>query len=652
MLHPRGLRTTPYHQRFEEAGAELIESAGWERAQWFESNAALPAPEFTQTRSAWAARHWSPTVGREHAATRDGVGVFDLTPFTKVEVEGPGAADWLNRVCASEIDRPVGRIVYTTVLDHAGGTVCDLTVTRLGDDRFLVVTGGGSGPRDVAWLRYHLPEGGGVRMRDVTSSMAVVGLWGPRARDVLAKLTDSDLSTEAFGYMAARSIEVGPVPALALRISYVGELGYELYVATEHGRWLWDSLFAAGEQDGVVPVGTAAFNSLRVEKGYRFAGVDMHTEYSPVEAGLGFTVNLSKSSFIGREAALREREAGPSRRLCCLVLDDPNAAPLGYEPLLAGEHAVGYVTSADFGYIDRQEHRLRLPAGGDRRPRLARRGADLRPANRCDRVRRSRCSIPAASGCGCEHSRRTAAGSRHRAAGGRSRAGRARSGRGAGAAARRRRLLATTSTCSTAPSRCRARSCRGTRAPEWSRRSGAGVAGLAVGDHVALSWAPYCGHCEECLRDLPHLCATAWPKMLTGGLLDGTTRLRFGGATVHHYCFLSAFAEQRRGARAVVHPHSRRRPVRGRRAARLRGHQRRGCGVAHRRGAAGRPGRGGRAGRHRPGGGDGRGRRGRGPGDRAWTRASTGWSGRSSWARRRRCWWAMTPMRRLPRSCG
>ena len=140
------------------------------------------------------------------------------------------------------------------------------------------------------------------------------------------------------------------MPALALRISYVGEMGYELYVATEHGRWLWDALLAAGEEFGVVPVGTSAFNSLRVEKGYRFAGVDMHTEYSPVEAGLGFTVNLSKSSFIGREAALRERESGPSRKLCCMVLDDPNVTALGYEPLLAGEHAVGYVTSADFGY--------------------------------------------------------------------------------------------------------------------------------------------------------------------------------------------------------------------------------------------------------------------------------------------------------------
>ncbi len=303
-----------------------------------------------QQRADWGQQNWSATIGKEHAATRRGVGVFDLTPFAKVEVEGPGAAAWLNRVCAAEIDRPVGRIVYTTVLDHAGGTVCDLTVTRLDDERFLVITGGGSGPRDLAWLRYQLPEGGGVRMRDVTSGLAVLGVWGPHARDLLAKLTVADLSSEAFPYMAARRIELGPVPALALRISYVGELGYELYVATEHGRWLWDALFAAGEEFGVVPVGTGAFDSLRVEKGYRFAGVDMHTEYTPDEAGLGFTVNLSKSAFIGREAVLRERSTEPSRKLCCMVLDDPSAAALGYEPVLAGDHAVGYVTSANFGY--------------------------------------------------------------------------------------------------------------------------------------------------------------------------------------------------------------------------------------------------------------------------------------------------------------
>ncbi len=344
MEHPRGLRCLPYHQRLEQAGAFLVESAGWERAHWFESNSDLPEPEHVQRRDAWASRYWSPVIGREHRHTREQAGVFDLTPFTKAEIEGPGAAAWLNRVCASEMDRPVGRIVYTTVLDHGGGVVCDLTVTRTGDERFMVVTGGGSGPRDLAWLRRHLPEGGAVRMADVTSSVAVIGLWGPRARDILSKLTTDDLS---FAYLDSREIEVGPVPARALRISYAGELGWELYVATEYGRWLWDALVEGGGR----PVGLGAFNSLRVEKGYRFAGVDMHTEYTAAEAGLGFTVNLSKSAFIGREAALRERErGGPARRLVCVVLDEPDAAPLGYEPLMVDGDAVGYVTSADFGY--------------------------------------------------------------------------------------------------------------------------------------------------------------------------------------------------------------------------------------------------------------------------------------------------------------
>ncbi len=348
MEHPRGLRCTPYHQRFEEAGAELIESAGWERALWFGANKALPEPPHVQHRDAWAARHWSPIIGREHQATREAAGIVDLTPFTKVEVAGSGAVEWLNRVCASQMDRPVGRIVYTTVLDHHGGVVCDLTVTRLAEDRFLVVTGGGSGPRDLAWLRRLLPEGGGVRMTEVTSAMAVLGVWGPRARDLMCAICDDDLS---FPYLDARPVELGPVPAHALRISYAGELGWELYVASEHGRWLWDTLLEAGRPLGAAPVGTGAFDSLRVEKGYRFAGVDMHTEHTPDECGLGFTVSLAKSSFVGREAVLRAREQGPpARRLCAIVLDDPDAAPLGYEPLLDGRRAVGYVTSANFGY--------------------------------------------------------------------------------------------------------------------------------------------------------------------------------------------------------------------------------------------------------------------------------------------------------------
>ena len=254
-------------------------------------------------RSAWAQRHWSPTIGREHHATRTGVGVFDLTPFVKVEAEGPGVVEWLNRVCASEMDRPVGRILYTTVLDHDGGCVCDLTVTRLGEERYLLVTGGGSGPRDVAWLRSELPEGDSVRLRDVSSSLGVLGLWGPRAHELLARVSPDDLS---FPYLAAREIWVGAVPALALRISYAGELGWELYTPTEHGRYLWDQLFDAGADLGVVACGTGAFNSLRMEKGYRFAGVDMTREHTPFEC-------RSRLHRALHEAAL-QRPRGRARR--------------------------------------------------------------------------------------------------------------------------------------------------------------------------------------------------------------------------------------------------------------------------------------------------------------------------------------------------
>jgi glycine cleavage system aminomethyltransferase T/glycine/D-amino acid oxidase-like deaminating enzyme len=347
LAHPRGVRTTPWHERFLDHGAELTESAGWERGQWFRANDALPLPAVMPKRSTWAERHWSATIGREHLATRSGVGVFDLTPFVKVEAEGPGVVEWLNRVCASEMDRPVGRILYTTVLDHDGGCVCDLTVTRLAHERYLLVTGGGSGPRDVAWLRGELPEGDSVRLRDVSSSLGVLGLWGPRSHDVLARLSPDELS---FPYLSAREIWVGAVPALALRISYAGELGWELYTPTEHGRYLWDQLFEAGADAGIVACGTGAFNSLRMEKGYRFAGVDMTREHTPFEAGLGFTVHFTKPQFNGREAALAARARGPRKRLRCLVLDDVDATCYGGEPLERDGRAVGYVTSADFGY--------------------------------------------------------------------------------------------------------------------------------------------------------------------------------------------------------------------------------------------------------------------------------------------------------------
>ncbi|MBM3680485.1 MAG: FAD-dependent oxidoreductase [Actinobacteria bacterium] len=350
MANPRGLRRLPAHEWIAERGGVMLESAGWERPQWLEANASLPAPEHTQRRDAWSSMFWSPVIGKEHARTRTSAGLFDLTPFTKVEVEGPGATDWLNRMCTSELDVEVGRIVYTACLNETGGILFDITVTRLDRDRYLVVTGGASGPRDVAWLRSHLPAGDGVRMRDVTSAWAVFGLWGPKARAILQPLVPEDLSNEAFPYMRAQRIWVEHVPVLALRISYAGELGWELYAPTEYGAHLWERLMEAGADHGLAACGGGAFESLRVEKGYRFAGVDMHTDYTPDEAGLGFAVNLRKADFIGKRAVIAERARGSRKRLVPIVLDDPDAAPLGGEPILLDGNPVGYVTSANFGY--------------------------------------------------------------------------------------------------------------------------------------------------------------------------------------------------------------------------------------------------------------------------------------------------------------
>ncbi len=357
IIHPleptevaRGLRRLPSHEWVSERGAVMFENAGWERPQWLETNASLPAPEHTQVRGEWESKFWSPTVGKEHARTRSHAGLFDLTPFTKVEIEGTGATQWLNRMCTSEMDIALGKIAYTTCLTPHGGVVFDITITRLARDRYLIVTGGGSGPRDLAWLRAHLPEGDSVRMREVTSAWAVSGLWGPNARDILQPLVPEDLSNEAFPYMHAQMIHIEHVPALALRISYAGELGWELYVPSEYGSWVWERLMEAGKEHGLIAAGGGAFESLRIEKGYRFAGVDMHTDYTADESGLGFTLHMTKPAFIGKQAVLEERARGSKQRLVPIVLDDPNAAALGGEPILINGAKVGYVTSANFGY--------------------------------------------------------------------------------------------------------------------------------------------------------------------------------------------------------------------------------------------------------------------------------------------------------------
>ena len=352
MENPRPLRLSPFHRRLEEQRAVFFESAGWEAPQWFEANAPLLEryADRIPPRDGWAARHWSPIQGAEHLAVRHAAGLFNLSAFTKIDVSGPGALPFLERLAANKIDGPVGRVVYTSLLNEAGGIKADLTITRLGPQRFLILTGGGAGPQDLAWLRRHAPADGSVAIADITSQWAGVGLWGPRARDVLAAVAEEDVANAAFPYFTAQPLTIDTVPVFALRISYAGELGWELYCPTEHGLRLWDALWGAGQPHGLIAAGGGAFNSLRLEKGYRLWGADIHTEYTPDEAGLGWAVRPGKGDFIGRDALLRARQSGVARRLCCLTLDEPGQAILGKEPIMVDGRTVGYITSADMGY--------------------------------------------------------------------------------------------------------------------------------------------------------------------------------------------------------------------------------------------------------------------------------------------------------------
>jgi glycine cleavage system aminomethyltransferase T/glycine/D-amino acid oxidase-like deaminating enzyme len=351
MEHPRRLRLTPFARRHEELGARFFASAGWERPQWFEANASLAPPDaIWARREGWAARFWSPAVGAEHLRTRERVALFDLTPYVKLDVEGPDACAFLERVCANRIDRPVGTVVYTAMLTPRGGIRCDLTVTRLEPERFRVVTGGGSGMHDLAWLRRQTRDGERVWIVDRSTQWFALGLFGPRAREVLSAATESDVSNQALPYMRAAEIQLREVPVLAQRISYVGELGWELYGPIEMGERAWDVLWEAGREHGVVAAGMGAFDSLRLEKGYRLWGQDIDTEHHPFEAGLAFAVKMDKPDFQGRTALESILRRGHSHRLACMTLDDPEHVTMGKEPIRAEGRVVGYATSAGYGY--------------------------------------------------------------------------------------------------------------------------------------------------------------------------------------------------------------------------------------------------------------------------------------------------------------
>jgi glycine cleavage system aminomethyltransferase T len=351
MSAPRGLRLTPFHARQEALGAAFVVGAGWERPQWFEANRPLVAGVTHEwaRRTGWAAQLWSPIEGAEHLRVRETAGLFDITPYVKLHVSGPDALAFLERVCANRIGRPVGSVVYTAMLTPRGGIRCDLTVTRLGPDDFMVVTGGGSGMHDLAWLRMQGRDHEDVSIENRTTTSFCLGLWGPLARRILAAVTTVDLSNEAFPYLTAQPLFVGEVPLFAQRISYVGELGWELYGPIESGARVWDLLMQAGRGSGLIAAGLGAFDSLRLEKGYRLWGQDLNTEHDPFEAGLSFAVRMDKD-FQGKAALEEALARGPRERLTAITLDDERDVVMGKEPIRHGGEVVGYVTSANYGY--------------------------------------------------------------------------------------------------------------------------------------------------------------------------------------------------------------------------------------------------------------------------------------------------------------
>lgn len=352
IVHPRqqrtalrGLRRSPFHAAQKALGAHFVQSGGWERPAWFDANAGelrtlLDDGIRLPIRDEWSARDFSDIAVAEARVTRTRVAMVDMTPLMRLDVSGADAAAFLQHVTTNRVDCTVGRVVYTLMLDENGGVCSDLTVTRLADDHYRV---GANGPLDLDRLsRLAAVFPGSVAVADVTGGTCCVGVWGPKAREMLTPLSDADLSHSAFGYFRAVETFLGAIPVIMLRVSYVGELGWEVYTDAEYGGALWDMLWDSGTEHGVIAAGRLAFDSLRIEKGYRAWGHDMTTDHTPAEAGVAFAVRTA-GDFVGRKA-LSERPA--RQRLRTVVLDDPDAVVMGKEPVSVDGAVAGYVTSA------------------------------------------------------------------------------------------------------------------------------------------------------------------------------------------------------------------------------------------------------------------------------------------------------------------
>lgn len=355
-LSPRGVRVSPFHARERELGAYFLESSAWERPYWYTANASLlkelPTAWQPPARDAWAAQFSSPISAVEAWKTRTAVAMYDMTPLKRLEVAGPGAQALLERLTTGTVGRKPGAVVYCLVLDEAGGVRSDVTVARLATDRYQV---GANGNLDTVYFtRAAAAQSAAdpaqwVTVRDITGGTCCIGLWGPLAREVLAPLCDTDLTNDGpLRYFRAAEITVAGLPVTALRVSYVGELGWELYASADVGQRLWDVIFEAGRAHGIVAAGREAFNALRIEKGYRSWGTDMTMEHTPAQSGLDFAVKLDREGFVGRDAVATAEP--PAKRLRTFTLDDRNALVLGKEAVSYEGEVVGYVTSAAYGY--------------------------------------------------------------------------------------------------------------------------------------------------------------------------------------------------------------------------------------------------------------------------------------------------------------
>ena len=350
---PRNIRHTPFYTRHAEMKADFAPFAGMELPRHYAENSRLLEKYEAQIpkRDGWGAMYWSPIQGAEHLEVRNNAGMFDLSGLSIIEVSGGAAVTYTNQLCTNQMDVPVGEVVYTCWLDQKGGIKRDLTVARVAADTFWLFVGEGTIEQDLFWVRQHAPAA--VTVRDISQQYAAIGVWGPNARKIVQKAAHNDMSNAAFPYYTWQWIEIGMAKVFAMRISYAGELGWEFHVPMESAVHVWDALWEAGREDEMILAGMGCFGSLRLEKGYRLWGADIHTEYNLYEAGMRWTAKVKKpGGFIGRDAMLAAKQAGIKKTLCCLTLDAPDAVLFGYEPIFAAANgqAIGHVTTADYGY--------------------------------------------------------------------------------------------------------------------------------------------------------------------------------------------------------------------------------------------------------------------------------------------------------------